>query len=868
MPDFTNIVTVDLTEATGYNVEAHRAVHQWDSGVILQLTGATFPQGTTCQFDTKTTTFNQELTDGACEIPNALLGYDMIGDIKAHVKIDDDDYGIVVYDIHIPVIRRPKPDSYIYTDNSSSSNGWVKSRYGYRVNEDQTILGRTELSINDNQTILNGTSLSLNNQQTVLDGTHLSLASGLFYADATHLQLNSGRITIGPNKLLVDSRVFGTVNLINMSRLEQGTLVDGDGTEYPTTTRLRSGYTSVNASTTYTISMTSGVTFIYVFFYNASKDFISKSAYIDTAQSTFTTPSGCAYVRVNMHYTNDATILPSAVSNLQLEEGSVVSPFVPHALDVVELTNRDAVQEWRSRNIWDPNITFAQGAFGEGSPSQDRIYNMIFQQVKPGTTYTLSFKFNVENVVHGYFVWFNRNKGYISSSVASLSSSPYTFQVPSDIYFFTTIFVRSGGNLAPSNLVSIQLEEGLNGSVFSDYALDNMELTNRRFVQDWESKNLIDQASIEQGEIDASSGGTYALTTRLRSGYCSVKANTNYTLSFLPNTITVIRIFCYNSAVAYTGAIYKATTSGCTFTTPSDCAYVRFNFFKGAGSETIVPSDITYPQLEEGLSPTTYVPYALDNIDLTKRTKDLINISRSFTITANASTSGGWFVIIEKWLPQTSAWQALISIRATMYEYTPGPPRTFLVESYYGDIRISPLSCTEDAYDNWIDLLRITRNDNSMFVEGRVIAGISSPTINHFSITVTDLSGQYGKQYVVPSEFKWTSATTEIRTYDLNKKVNRLLNKGDMYFKRGDGTYTYNIVSQHLMYFTLQIFGFVGDIGAVNLTMTCNGGTIYVYDNMTNNSFVSDYLSFAYDYNTGVLSIWSYAGYHLFILGL
>ena len=167
------------------------------------------------------------------------------------------------------------------------------------------------------------------------DVSWVQLEKGSSASDSMPYALDNVELT---NRRFVQN--WESKNLIDQASLEQGTLVDGDGTEYPATTRLRSGFSSVDASTTYTISMTSGVTFIYVFFYDASKAFISKTAYIDTAQSTFTTPSGCAYVRVNIHYTNDATILPSAVSNLQLEKGSQASFYMPYALDNIELTKR------------------------------------------------------------------------------------------------------------------------------------------------------------------------------------------------------------------------------------------------------------------------------------------------------------------------------------------------------------------------------------------------------------------------------------------------------------------------------------------------------------------------------------------------
>jgi hypothetical protein len=118
MPSFTNVIDIDLSEAASdYKVESHKAVHQWDQGVVLNFTGVIIPEGTTCQFDGKTSTYNFIVEDSSTQIPNVVLAEDMNGDVKAHLHIATEEYGIVIYDIHIPVIRRVKPAHYVSMDN-------------------------------------------------------------------------------------------------------------------------------------------------------------------------------------------------------------------------------------------------------------------------------------------------------------------------------------------------------------------------------------------------------------------------------------------------------------------------------------------------------------------------------------------------------------------------------------------------------------------------------------------------------------------------------------------------------------------------------------------------------------------------------
>lgn len=641
MPDFTNIVTVDLTEATGYNVEAHRAVHQWDSGVILQLTGATFPQGTTCQFDTKTTTFNQELTDGACEIPNALLGYDMIGDIKAHVKIDDDNYGIVVYDIHIPVIRRPKPDSYIYTDNSSSSNGWVKSKYGYRVNEDQTILGRTELSINDNQTILDGTSLSLNNQQTVLDGTHLSLASGLFYADATHLQLNSGRITIGPTTILVDDRVYGTTNRIDQSKFEIGTF-GVDGVISANNRRIRSALTKVNPSTTYTLHINSSSTakIFVINWYNAWGQVINTQTVLDPIVDTytFTTDSQCEYMRIIFRKSDNEIVSLTDVVNAKLEKGASALAFDPHALDVVELTNRRFLQDWESKNLAPMSVLQQGGLNSDASaspfPSNIRC-RTDYIQVKPSTTYTVS----TNSIATPTAVRFFRVRGIHTSSYNNPDShtSVMTFTTPDDCNYIRIVFVNATSASSDISVMSIsqfQLEIGIKATPYQPYALNSSE---NCYINDLKSKNIYDStkaylgaaSSTTNDDIDKNLGGNNYIST----GAIAVKPNCVYTFSSKQQglasgvNLSVRSVREASSNRAITGyQNFNNNPMPCTFVTGESTYWINIVIGTG-GTTALTLSNITEMQLEEGPVATTYKPYVTP-----------INTTPSLTISSPATT--------------------------------------------------------------------------------------------------------------------------------------------------------------------------------------------------------------------------------------
>lgn len=681
MPDFSNIISVDLSEAQGFKVESHKAVHQWDSGVILQLTGATLPSGSRAQFDTKTTTYNQDITSGQCEIPNALLGYEMTGDIKCHVYIITENYGIVVYDIHIPVIRRPKPDSYIYTDNTSSENGWIKTDNGFKVNEGQSYLGRTTLKVDDNGALLTGSQLSLANQGTIINGNSISLASGAASLHAvdglslgsgagsltenqlslasgattlsstalsldsskatlsgTQLSLNSGRITIGPNKLLVDSRVFGSVNIADKNQVEQGTIVFDSGVKSTDANRCRSGFIKVNPSNIYSITIGSSVSIGIrgIVQYNSLQNFIStiQDENIPVTK-VFTVGNTTEYICLVFQNSSYTAITPSDITNLQLEEGPTASAYVPHCLDNVELTNRCYVQDWKSKNLWGPDVGYAMST-PTSAAFTERFFNTTIVRVEPEKTYTLSFK-SQYNLTVGYLVYYTNTDEYAGSSPTMLSASPSTFTIPSNVYGIRSVFV----NLTPDvtttvDIISdVQLEEGYYATAYSPfYALDNMALTSRRFVQDWKSKNLADVSTLSQGQYGVNTSDL----RRVFSGLCQVKGNTTYTCSFTTAANTIVNyIIAYDSTGTQISSWSSPTNQRpMAFTTPNGCVNVRIQFTNQ--STNITPSDITNLQLEEGPTATPYVPYSLTVPELSENTKAISYGQYPYTTTVDLTS--------------------------------------------------------------------------------------------------------------------------------------------------------------------------------------------------------------------------------------
>lgn len=121
--------------------------------------------------------------------------------------------------------------------------------------------------------------------------------------------------------------------------------------------------------------------------------------------------------------------------------------------------------------------------------------------------------------------------------------------------------------------------------------------------------NLIDASSLEQGDWD---GSNHSIRVH---GRASVKASTTYTLSV--SGCVIAGVVYLNSS----GTMITFENSGnapFTFTTPSGCVTL-VPVFKNSDNSAIYVSNIYNLQLEKGSSASSYVPYAMDNVELTKR---------------------------------------------------------------------------------------------------------------------------------------------------------------------------------------------------------------------------------------------------------
>lgn len=169
---------------------------------------------------------------------------------------------------------------------------------------------------------------------------YLPLSGGTMTGD---LNFKDSSSVVNDSKQTVRGRIFGTCNIIDIESLEQGDINGDTGNN----NSLAVGYVRtayklpIEPSTTYTFSSNLQGHQLFVFEYDSSGAYLGYNHPNDTTgtSSTFTTRSTTAFYRVQFSKNPYSTLTPSEITSLQLEEGSA-SPYVPYAMDNVELTER------------------------------------------------------------------------------------------------------------------------------------------------------------------------------------------------------------------------------------------------------------------------------------------------------------------------------------------------------------------------------------------------------------------------------------------------------------------------------------------------------------------------------------------------
>lgn len=117
-------------------------------------------------------------------------------------------------------------------------------------------------------------------------------------------------------------------NLIDQTQFVQGSIT-GSGVDSAVTIRLRSPFVKVLPNTQYSLSVNSEVLLFEVHQYDANKNWLGYLA-VNATSYTFTTRSDVEYFKLLIRYSNNATIVVSALTALQMEFGSTATAYEPY----------------------------------------------------------------------------------------------------------------------------------------------------------------------------------------------------------------------------------------------------------------------------------------------------------------------------------------------------------------------------------------------------------------------------------------------------------------------------------------------------------------------------------------------------------
>lgn len=276
----------------------------------------------------------------ATDLDTLKIGYQTLA--KKSITVDDDSK--VGYTVIGETILQQGSSTYPRSESS----------YDYQNRRNIVVSGSTK---HDYQAVYRTTGFTATDRYYENDVEKYTQRASIEY-DKVLFQVNSDiKVRQNTSALKYGDRIFATCNLIDRDSLRQGSL-NGNGDEEASTTRLITDFSSeVLGNTTYVWQKTAtgGTLQAYLFEYNANREFIQYSS-LGIGQTTFTTSANTKYIRLLLEYTNHTTITPSAVSNLQLENGSNESSYAPYAMDNVELTK--IAKGWRS-----------VGSFGGSAPA-------------------------------------------------------------------------------------------------------------------------------------------------------------------------------------------------------------------------------------------------------------------------------------------------------------------------------------------------------------------------------------------------------------------------------------------------------------------------------------------------------------------
>ncbi|RFM30019.1 SGNH/GDSL hydrolase family protein [Deminuibacter soli] len=362
-------------------------------------------------------------------------------------------------------------------------------------------------------------------------------------------------------------------NMFDKSDITEGFYADyATGGLVPLAGYSVSNYIPVKPNTTYYFVHPQQVPF-----FDTNKAYISGFAN-ESSLNTFTTPAGCAYVRIS-----------TSVSNLNdqlLQEGVVGTGYEPF----VVYLNDKAFRIKTGKNLFNKSAVI-HGYYADhatGALTANSGYTASdFIEVSPGTTYAFRYPQQVP--------FYDVDKNYISGFPNSGGST--TFTTPAGC-----AYVRISTPV--SNVDDQQLQLGTAVENYEPYQVYREDLgvlagniigaDNFFPVGDQSTKNLFNKSTVKLGYYaDQATGALEVNSSFAVSDFISVKPNTIYSFT-VPQQVPF-----YDASKNYISG-FANLSSMKSFTTPAGCAFIKIS---------MPVADIERQQLEENIVNSRFESY-------------------------------------------------------------------------------------------------------------------------------------------------------------------------------------------------------------------------------------------------------------------
>lgn len=487
--------------------------------------------------------------------------------------------------------------TYIIVDKQNGKIDAVVSR----VDEVETQVDDIENDLSSPTTQLSGTSFDIE------DALDQPLQDFKMYGDT---QQDS---TTGKNK--------------HSSPIVQGT-ISAQGQNVGATTRIRtSNFVPVSANTQYTISAKESRQ-VFLFEYNGSTFIQRIPSDWTNLPYTFTTSANTTNLKYIFRFTDNATITPSDISEIQLEAGNQATSYEPYTggspapspsypFDIHNVSG-DNLIEICGKNLFDKdNITSSKALNTQNGTLIDSSVSCVlnYTEVEPNTTYTLSGGTDATKTKKVCYYTTQATSTYLSGNEEV--GTGITFTTPNNCYYIRIQVVEVEKD-------NMQLEKGNQSSAYTPY-VSQAQLISLGVENLYNPEQTLEQGQYRNGVWEYNA-------TRVTSDYIEIEQGKTYTISCDLENLQDVALINYNLFDENKTWLGNRTTNGETQSFSGDkthtfkinlanSKYLRISFLRYSnGDQALAPSVVESAliQLEKGSKANSYTPYGTTPIELNK----------------------------------------------------------------------------------------------------------------------------------------------------------------------------------------------------------------------------------------------------------